>query len=129
MARAYRQKENDPGQLITSPAFRALETAMIFALEFDIDPVKIRMESDLYYKGDLNILLTILKSISDETNIITLFGHNPAFTQMADRLAVEGCEFMTKTSIVCISFNSNTWKGIKPDTGKIEYFLKPEKNL
>ncbi len=129
MARAYREKEIDPGQLITSPAFRALETAMIFALEFDIKPEMIRLESDLYYKADLNILLAILKSISDETNIITLFGHNPAFTQMADRLAVDGCEFMTKTSIVCISFNSKTWKGIKPDTGKIEYFLKPEKSL
>jgi len=129
MARAYREKEIDPGQLITSPAFRALETAMIFALEYEIKPEMIRLESDLYHKADLNVLLAIIKTINDETNIITLFGHNPSFTQMADRLAVKGWEFMTKTSIVCISFNSKTWKGIKPDTGKIEYFLKPEKSL
>lgn len=125
MAHRFKEKENNPGLIITSPAFRALETAMIFASEFNIKPEKIRMESDLYFKADLNILFEILNTVSESTNIITLFGHNPAFTQMPDRLCSEGCEFMTKTSVVCISFSTNTWSGIKPDNGKLEYFLKP----
>ena len=129
MAKAYKEKESYPGQIITSPAFRALETALIFAREFDIKPEMIRLESDLYNNDDFKILTEILKSISDEENTTTLFGHNPAFTQMADRMAAKGCEFMTKSSIVCISFNVKTWNLIKPDSGKIEYFLKPEKSL
>jgi phosphohistidine phosphatase len=127
MARVFRENEKDPGLIITSPAFRALETAFIFASEFGIKPERIRIESDLYYKTNLKILLNILNLVSDETNIITLFGHNPAFTEMADRLSIEGWEFMTKTSIACMSFSSKTWSGIKPGTGKPEYFLKPEK--
>jgi phosphohistidine phosphatase len=127
MARRYREKEKDPGQLITSPAFRALETALIFAMVYGIRPENVRMASDLY-RADLNILFGILKSMSEEINIITLFGHNPAFTQLADRLSIDGCEFMTKTSIVCLSFLSESWKGIKLDSGKMEYFLKPEKS-
>ncbi len=83
MAGRFREKENDPGLLITSPAFRALETAMIFASEFDVKPENIRIESDLYHKTDLNMLFDILNTVSEKTNIITLFGHNPAFTQIA----------------------------------------------
>ena len=71
--------------------------------------------------------MEMLYTIPEDTESITLVGHNPSFTEMADRLCIEGCEFMTKTSIVCISFKVSAWKEIKPGTGKKEYFLKPEK--
>jgi phosphohistidine phosphatase len=127
MARRFREKESEPGLLITSPAFRALETAIIFGVEFGIKPDNIRIESNLYYKASIKILFEILANIDDEVEKITLFGHNPAFTEMPDRLSRNGCEFLTKTSIVCISFPVKTWSGIKLDNGKLEYFLKPEK--
>jgi phosphohistidine phosphatase len=127
MARRFLEKENEPGLLITSPAFRALETAMIFAVVFGIKPDNIRIESNLYYKASIKILFEILANIDDEVEKITLFGHNPAFTEMPDRLSKNGCEFLTKTSIVCVSFPVKTWSGIKLDNGKLEYFLKPEK--
>jgi phosphohistidine phosphatase len=127
MARRFREKENEPGLLITSPAFRALETAIILGVEFGIKPDNIRIESNLYYKASIKILFEILANIDDEVEKITLFGHNPAFTEMPDRLSRNGCEFLTKTSIVCISFPVKTWSGIKLDNGKLEYFLKPEK--
>ena len=127
MAKRFREKEDDPGLFITSPAFRALETAYIFALELDIKPEKIMVDSNLYYKSTLNSLFDILSVLDDKINTITLFGHNPAFTEMPDRLSKHGCEFLTKTSIVCISFDTDTWSSIKPDTGRQQYFLKPEK--
>jgi phosphohistidine phosphatase len=129
MAQYYKEREADAGLFYSSPAFRALETAMIFAREFDRDMESIIMVSDLYYRANLNTLLKILQKVNDEIKIITLFGHNPAFTEMPDRLCRDGCEFMTKTSIACISFSTKTWDGIKPDTGKLEYFIKPEKAL
>ncbi|MCJ7448871.1 MAG: histidine phosphatase family protein [Bacteroidales bacterium] len=127
MARRFREKEDDPGLMITSPAFRALETAYIFASEFGIKPEKIMVDSNLYNKASLNSLVKTLSTVNDDINTITLFGHNPAFTEMPDRLSKYGCEFLTKTSVVCISFGTKTWSDIKPDTGKMEYFLKPEK--
>ena len=50
MAHKLHEKENTPGVLITSPAFRALETAIIFAEEFGIKSETIILNSDLYYK-------------------------------------------------------------------------------
>ncbi|MBG0859517.1 MAG: histidine phosphatase family protein [Bacteroidales bacterium] len=127
MAKRFREKEDDPGLFITSPAFRALETAYIFALELEIKPERIMIDSNLYYKSTLKSLFDILSVLDDKINTITLFGHNPAFTEMPDRLSKHGCEFLTKTSIVCISFDTDTWSSIKPDTGRQQYFLKPEK--
>lgn len=127
MARHFREKENDPGLFITSPAFRALETAYIFAGEFVIKPENIRVDSNLYFKCDIKYLFELLKTTGEEVDAITLFGHNPAFTEMPDRLCKNGCEFLTKTSVVCISFQIRTWSELKLDIGKQEYFLKPEK--
>jgi phosphohistidine phosphatase len=127
MAKRFRDKEKEPGLFITSPAFRALETALIFALEFKIKPESVMIDGDLYNKSGLNVLFRILKNLNDDNDKITLFGHNPDFTQMADQLSADGCEFMTKTSIVCLTFKNNSWAEIKPASGKVEYFLKPEK--
>ncbi len=45
MAKWFREKESKPGILISSPAFRALETAIIFAEEYGIKPDNIIMDS------------------------------------------------------------------------------------
>jgi phosphohistidine phosphatase len=85
------------------------------------------INSNLYFKAGIKNLFEIIGRLDDHINTITLFGHNPAFTEMPDRLSTSGCEFLTKTSMVCISFKTDTWSGVKLDSGKEEYFLKPEK--
>ena len=127
MARRFREKESDAGLIITSPAFRALETAFIFATEFGSSYDNILINSDIYFKAGIKNLFEIIGRLDNKINTITLFGHNPAFTEMPDRLSKNGCEFVTKTSVVCISFKTDTWSGVKLDSGKEEYFLKPEK--
>jgi len=127
MAHNFRDKEPEPGLFITSPAFRALETAFIFASEFGIKYENILIDSNIYFRISIKSLVGMLKNIDDNINTITLFGHNPSFTEIPDRLSSKGCEFLTKNSIVCVSFKTTTWSDIKPDAGKIEYFLKPVK--
>jgi phosphohistidine phosphatase len=129
MAGKLRERENYPGIMITSPAFRALETAYIFAGEFGIEPEKIIINSILYYKMNFNYLPEILSLASDETDSVTLFGHNPSFTEIANRLCRDGCDFMPKCGIIGLSFNIRTWSEIKHNSGKLDYFLKPEKVL
>jgi phosphohistidine phosphatase len=125
MARKLSEKEHHPGIFITSPAFRALETAFIFAEEFGIEPEKILINSDLYYKMNFDQLPGILSLVSEDTDSVTLFGHNPSFTEIADILCEEGCNFIPKCGIICISFNIRTWSEISRNTGKQEYFLNP----
>jgi phosphohistidine phosphatase len=129
MARKLIEIENSPGVLISSTAFRALETAIIFAEEFEIKPEKIILNSDLYYKMNVNHLQDIFTLAGNDTDTITLFGHNPSFTETAKSLCKGGCDFMPKCGIIGISFNIKSWSELKHNTGKTEYFLKPENIL
>ncbi len=48
MARILKSKEKNPGTVISSPAFRAIETAIIFCREFDVSPDGMEIVSELY---------------------------------------------------------------------------------
>ncbi len=125
MARKLVEKEQSPGIILTSPAFRALETALIFAGEYGINAENIIMNSDLYYRMSFQNLLSILSDINEDAEVVTLFGHNPSFTQIANNLSKEGCDFIPKSGVIGISFKIMTWSEIGRNNGKIEYFLKP----
>jgi len=126
MARKLSEKEKSLGTILTSPAFRALETALIFASEFGADADKVVMKSEIYYKMSLQNLMSFLSGIDEEEELVTLFGHNPSFTQIANTLSKEGCDMMPKSGVICISFKIMTWSDIGRNNGRIEYFLKPE---
>jgi phosphohistidine phosphatase len=126
MAHRLLDKEKSIGTIITSPAFRALETALIFAGEFGIEANNVIMNSDIYDKMSFQILLSVLSAVAEDEEIVTLFGHNPSFTQISNSLSKEGCDMMPKSGIVCISFKIMTWSDIGRNNGRIEYFLKPE---
>ncbi len=129
MARKLIEKEPLPGLFITSPAFRGYETAAIFAGEYGINTENIILNSSLYYKMSFKYFPPLLSEISDETDILMLFGHNPSFTEISNMLSKEGCDLLPKTGIVCISLGIKKWSAIKQNSGKVEYFLKPEKLL
>jgi phosphohistidine phosphatase len=129
MAQRLAESEKSPGLIISSPAFRALETAIIFAGEFRIKPEKINIDSNLYYKMNYQYLLNLLSTVDNETDVIMLFGHNPSFSDLSNSLSKDGCDYMPKTGITGISFNISKWTDMKRGTGKMEYFLKPEKTV
>jgi phosphohistidine phosphatase len=125
MAGRLREKEKSIGQIVSSPAFRALETAMIFAGEFGYKPHDIIIRPELYLEITLKRLPLILAEIDERTETITMFGHNPSFSELADILSRDGFDLMPKTGIVAIKFSIHTWSEISANKGTIEYFLKP----
>jgi len=129
MASKLKEKENDIGIIVTSPAFRALETALIFAGIYGIHPEKLIINSDLYFNIDLNSLMNVLKNTKEDIDTITLFGHNPSFTELPELLATESFGILPKSGIICLSFKTKTWSGINPNSGQTEYLLKPKKIL
>ncbi|HNW57258.1 MAG TPA: histidine phosphatase family protein [Bacteroidales bacterium] len=128
MARRLMEEEDTPGIIITSPAFRALETAIIFSREFGMKPDKIFLDSTIYSKMNLKLLPGILSTAKD-AEMVTLVGHNPSITEIADSLCTEECGFIPKSGVIGISFNITSWSEVKPNSGEIMFFLKPEKEL
>ena len=129
MAQKLKERENSLGVIVTSPAFRAIETALIFAGVYAVPPEKIVINSDLYFSIDKNSFMDILKNIEEDVETVTLFGHNPSFTELPGLLGKESIDVMPKSGIICLSFKTRTWSGVNHDTGVTEYFLKPNKVL
>ncbi|TFG41418.1 MAG: hypothetical protein E4H43_04420 [Bacteroidia bacterium] len=129
MALILKEKDTIPAVLVTSPAFRAYETALVFARILGCDPDKIILKNTLYSRATLKSFSEILEDISDDTDSVIFFGHNPSFTEIPDRLSRSGIDFLPKSGIVCLSFKTDTWKGILREKGTVDYFLKPEKKL
>jgi len=127
MARKLNDLDDSPGLFITSPAFRAIETALIFAGTFGLKPEKMVLDDNIYHKMNLDYLTSLLKEIGDDVDSVILFGHNPAFTQIPDELSSDGCEMMPKCGIIGITFDIKVWKDLRRNTGKTIYYLKPEK--
>lgn len=127
MALILKEKEKLPAVLVTSPAFRAYETALIFARVLGYDPDKIILKNTLYSHASLKSFAEILDEISDDIDCVIFFGHNPSFTEIPDRLSRSGIDFVPKSGIVGLSFRADTWKGLLREKGNIDYFLKPDK--
>jgi phosphohistidine phosphatase len=129
MAQKLKEREKDSGVIVTSPAFRALETALIFAGVFGVAPEKLIVNSNIYFNIDRNSLFTILENVKEDIDIIMLFGHNPSFTELPELLGKESFGILPKSGIICLSFKTKTWSGISRNEGHIEYFMKPKKVL
>jgi phosphohistidine phosphatase len=129
MAMILNEKIQDPVILITSPAFRAYETAMIFVRILGYDTDQVILKNNLYHPATLNSFAEVIEPQDNNIDTIILFGHNPSFTEIPDRLSRNGCDFLPKCGIVCLSFKTDKWKGIVRERGNIEFFLKPQRKV
>jgi phosphohistidine phosphatase len=129
MARILKSKEKDPGTVVSSPAFRAIETALIFCREFKVSPDNMEILSDLYFEMDPQEFMPFIARQKDDVYAISIFGHNPLITEMAAFFAADEPEVLPKTGIFCVSFDTERWSDIEPESGKTEYYLVPKSLL
>jgi phosphohistidine phosphatase len=129
MAQLLKSHEKELGQVITSPAFRAIETAMIFAKEFGLSPDTMKISSDLYFNLEPSAYIPFLSSRSEATDTITLFGHNFLISEMAAFFAADETEVLPKSGVLCLTFNAETWSSLTRASGKTAYFLTPKSLL
>lgn len=129
MAQLMKSQGEDPGKVISSPAFRALETALIFCREFGISARSVELSQDLYFEIEQEDFLQFVRKQNDDVHTITMFGHNPLITDMATFFSANEPDELPKTAIFCISFSAGSWSEIDPNSGTTEYFLTPKSHL
>ncbi len=128
MAGRLKEHFREPCTVLSSPAFRAFETAVIFARVNGWKSDDIKLKDTLYFNISMNSFSYLISELDDTADNLILFGHNPAFTEIPDRLSDSGCDFMPKTGIVSLVFNVGSWKDAVRQKGRIEFFLKPDKD-
>lgn len=97
--------------VFSSPANRALHTAMICLrqLRFPLD--NFRVIPELYdFSG--NHVLNFVRSLSNDLNTVLIFGHNHAFTHIANSLGSQHIENVPTCGFVHLQFKDQSWTTI-----------------
>ena len=119
------QFKHKPDLLITSPAIRAMSTALIFArnLNYNANTICIRQE---LYESTVNDYLSVMNAIDNTFDTIMVFAHNSTITDFAQQITQAlPMEFPT-CAIAGIRFDVTDWK--KAKTGDLFLFDYPKKS-
>ncbi|PZD79238.1 histidine phosphatase family protein [Mesonia sp. K7] len=110
-------------KMYSSKAVRALETAKMFKKELQVKDSDFTVLEDLY-AFNVQHLMQVIQGFDDRENNIMIFGHNPAFTSVANYLGDDFIDNVPTTGLVCISFQQKSWKEISD--GKTLFKLFPK---
>jgi len=113
--------------LISSPATRAIHTALIHSRTLGFPEEQIRIFSSLYYKGHKNVLDLVSNKDSAHSTIMVC-GHNPTSTELANLFLPIPINNLQTSGVVSLSFHIETWDEIKKSSPiKATYFKRKEK--
>jgi phosphohistidine phosphatase len=115
-----------PGLIISSPAVRALSTALIFARQLNYAANNICIKQELY-DTSVKDYLSVIKTIPDTIDTVFLFGHNPIISDTAESLCKGIPNEMPTCAIAGISFAVDAWSSIKQKSGELILFDYPKK--
>lgn len=120
VAKKLHDKKINPGRMISSHAFRSLNTALIFAINLRYPVSALEISASLYEKKTSDIL-AMLKKQDDSISSIMLFGHNPSISDLCNSLTrKKGVELPT-SAVTCIQFKTDKWSEIAKFAGKTSF--------
>jgi phosphohistidine phosphatase len=125
MASKINDTRRNPELIISSPAVRALTTALIFARKFKYDPRKVILEETIYETGTKEYL-KIIAGISNEINTAMIFGHNSTITMLVNKLTDPFTDHVPTCAVTAISFPVDDWKEVAMIQGKLVLYDFPK---
>lgn len=111
MAKRMKQRGHKTDQIISSPANRALHTAIIFARELQLPVYQILINEELYMGGE-DAILQIIMDTDNEVDSLMVFGHNPDFTHLANHFPDEKINNLPTCGLVRMVFDVPGWNDI-----------------
>jgi len=117
-----------PDLLLTSDAYRAVETAEIFAEVMGLEADFIKREHFLYEGYTTGQLVDFIVENGDDKNTIFVFGHNPFISQTGIRLSKNFHQSFPTSGCLGLKFDTSTWT-LEPKTGEIDFFEFPKKYM
>lgn len=109
-----KQENLIPDLIISSPATRALHTAVIFARVLGVPLSRISVNQIMYDSSAAQIM-ELIAHTSDDVGTLMIFGHNPDFTQLVNQYARTRIPNLTTGTTVSFVFKTDSWKKIGRD--------------
>jgi len=109
--------------LFSSPANRALHTCTIFIRQLSFPLEKFQLANELYdFSGD--DVLRFLQNLNNNLNTVMIFGHNHAFTHIANSLGNSYIENVPTSGLVHLEFDVEDWASVENGITKQTIFPK-----
>ena len=101
-----------PEVMFSSPAARALHTAMIFSRSLSFPFSSIRIHDELYFSSSSG-LLDFLRKRKDKFESVMIFSHNPTITDFVNQCQDEVIDNVPTSAMVSLNFHVNSWEEIQ----------------
>lgn len=111
--------------LVSSPAIRAISTALIFAHEIKYSPENILMHADLY-EAEVSVYKDLIISLKEMYDTVFIFGHNPTISQVVAHLLKKYLDDMPTCSMVALNYHAERWSQTKDMIPTLEMQLFPK---
>lgn len=109
--------------LFSSTARRALELAHSMADQLDVSLIQNRG----LYTFSAGRLLTEIGRLSPEYSKVAVVGHNPAVTELAEKLSGERLHNVPTSGVVALNCDCSSWEELDPLICKMDYFISPKR--
>ena len=111
-----------PDKILSSPASRAIHTALIMARTMHFDESKVCIVPSIYESNTSNIL-EVIETTVPEINSLAIVGHNPTFTDFANLYLPDYLDNMPTSCVVTFKFDIKDWNIIDkmPVSSHIEF--------
>jgi len=98
--------------VFSSPANRALHTCMIFSRQLNIPLSSVEIKDELYdFSGES--VFEFISNLDDSLDSVMIFGHNHAFTHVANSLGNTYIDNVSTSGLVHLKFNVDNWSLVK----------------
>lgn len=127
----YSKHKNHPELVVSSPATRSLNTALIFLREMNLSLEQFRVMDNIY-ESQAAALLKVIHDFDKQYETVMMFGHNPGFTDLCNQLSSDMYfENIPTCGIVSFAFDIKKWSEVKPKTATLSFYQFPKdfKNL
>ncbi len=125
MAVRFAETEGAPGLIVSSPAYRALETAETFAERLAYPHDAIRLVAEIY-SADVSTLGRIVRELPAGADSVMLFGHNPVISLYGSWLSGRAREQMDTCGMVRLELAVESWEDAERGSAQEAWHRRPE---
>ena len=124
MGQALAKRRICPDLVLSSPAVRAMSTAVLVAREMQYAHDKIVVDSGIY-GTDVAGLLAVIRALPDAAGAVLLVGHNPTITDTANELSPSMLNEMPTAAVVCLRFACDHWAEVAKANAEFYFYDYP----
>ncbi len=125
VAAQLRTLQFQPQLIISSPAKRAYDTAVIFAKALSYATDKIKIDKSIYESSEQELLKAI-HQLDNNLEQVMFFGHNPCFENFLQNYTDSKIESLPTTGTVWLELETDSWKLSKRNRAIQRHYLYPK---